>query len=53
MKKVIPLVVYRVFANAIVPIWKRFSENWVVVRSFCFGLLNSPPLALSAKNEEI
>jgi hypothetical protein len=24
----------------------------VVVRSFCFGAINSPPLALIAKNEE-
>jgi hypothetical protein len=24
----------------------------VVVRSFCFGLVISPPLALSTKNEE-
>jgi hypothetical protein len=36
------------------PFLKMFSilENMVVVRSFCFGLLISPPLALSAKNEE-
>jgi hypothetical protein len=32
---------------------KKFSEHSVVVRSFCFGLLISPPLALSAKNREI
>jgi hypothetical protein len=32
---------------------KQFSENMVVVRSFCFGLLISPSLALSAKNREI
>jgi hypothetical protein len=32
---------------------KKFSENRVVVRSFCFGILISPPLALSAKNREI
>jgi hypothetical protein len=37
------------------PFLKKFLENRVVlrvVRSFCFGLLISPPLALSAKNEE-
>jgi hypothetical protein len=32
---------------------KKFAENRVVVRSFCCGLLISPPLALSAKNREI
>jgi hypothetical protein len=54
-EKVLPLVVKRVFTNAIVPIWedKKFSENKVVVWSVCFGLLISPPLVLSAKNEEI
>jgi hypothetical protein len=31
---------------------KHFFEDRVVVRSFCFGLISSPPLALSAKNEE-
>jgi hypothetical protein len=53
-KKVLLLVVKRVFANTIVQNWKKkFSENRVVVRSFCFGLLISSPLALSAKNKEI
>jgi hypothetical protein len=28
---------------------KKFSEKRLVVQSFCFGLLISPPLALSAK----
>jgi hypothetical protein len=32
---------------------KKFFENRVVARSFCFGLLVSPPLVLSAKNREI
>ena len=38
--------------------WNNFSpleivfENRVVVRSFCFGAINSPPLALIAKNKE-
>jgi hypothetical protein len=35
-----------------IQIWKKFLETRVVVRSFCFGLLVSHPLALSAKNEE-
>jgi hypothetical protein len=34
------------------PFLKKFLENRVVVRSFFVGLLISPPLALSAKNEE-
>jgi hypothetical protein len=34
------------------PFLKKILENRVVVRSFCFGLLIAPPLALSAKNEE-
>jgi hypothetical protein len=33
------------------PFWKKFLENRVVVWSFCFGLLISPPLALSAKKQ--
>jgi hypothetical protein len=34
--------------------FKTFSENRVVVvRSFCFGLILSPRLALTTKNEEI
>jgi hypothetical protein len=33
--------------------FKKFSENRVVVWSFCFGLLISPPFALSAENREI
>jgi hypothetical protein len=53
-EKVLSLVVKRAFANAIVSIWKKFSDKHrVVVWSFCFGLLISPPLALSAKNKEI
>jgi hypothetical protein len=31
---------------------KKFLENRVVVRSFYFGSINFPPLALSTKNEE-
>jgi hypothetical protein len=30
-----------------------FRKHRVVVRSFCFGLLISPPLALSTKYREI
>jgi hypothetical protein len=30
-----------------------FLENRVLVLSFCFGLILSPPLTLSTKNEEI
>jgi hypothetical protein len=50
-EKVLPLVVKKVFATAIFV--KKFLENRVVVQSFCFGLLISPPLVLSAKNREI
>jgi hypothetical protein len=31
---------------------KQFLKNRVVVWSFCFGPINSPPLALIAKNDE-
>jgi hypothetical protein len=50
---VFPLAVKRVIANAylFLPFLKKCLENRVVVWSFCFGLLLSPPLALSAKNE--
>jgi hypothetical protein len=47
LEKVLLLAVKRVFAN------DSNLENRVVARSFCFGLLISPPSALSAKNEEI
>jgi hypothetical protein len=30
----------------------KLLKNRVVARSFCFGLLFSPPLALSAKNKK-
>jgi hypothetical protein len=39
-EKVLPLAVKRVLANAIC--LKKFSENRVVVRSFCFGINFSP-----------
>jgi hypothetical protein len=48
-EKVLPLAVKRFFANAIL---RKFLENRVVVRSFCFGILIPPPFALSAKNRE-
>jgi hypothetical protein len=48
-EKLLPLAVNRIMQFLL----KKFAENMVVVRSFCFGLLISPPLALSAKNREI
>jgi hypothetical protein len=39
------------FAN-FSPFRKKFLEHRLVVRSFCFGPIISPPLAISAENEE-
>jgi hypothetical protein len=38
------------FEHNKIPIWKTLLKIRVVVRSFCFGLILSPPLAWIAKN---
>jgi hypothetical protein len=48
-EKVLPLAVKRVFANAIILKSFQKQSGGAVL---CFGLLISPPLALSAKREK-
>ena len=51
--KYIEMLILRIYQlKIIMPIWNISTKNFrkVVVRSFCFGLILSPPLALIAKN---
>ena len=46
------MLVLKIYQLKIIPIWNISIKNFrkVVVRSFCFGLILSLPLALIAKN---
>jgi hypothetical protein len=52
-EEVLPLAIKRALQfEKFLPFVEQFLKNRVVVQSFCFGPINSPPLELIAKNKE-